>query len=333
MSHRYRRVSLRVWGDARFRALTRAEPNAQTLWFYVLTGPETTNVPGLFSATEGGIADALGWDLKPFRERFAELVSSGMAQADWEARVVWLPNAIKHNEPANQKQVKGWLKTIADLPDSPLKNQAVVALFRHLEGLDGRREKGKQPLAEPLRRLADAASQAEPHTVSDAACNQDQDQEAGSGSMIRRKRTNTPVELKQLDRPGEQAIANSFANAPADVLTVFEYYRRRHPRAHPRPNAKDKAWKAICARMKDGYTVEDLCKAIDGMHLTPHNLGENDRKTKYLALELCMRDSGQVARFIEAADDPGLKTVGVRHRTGYHPGSRPEEFVDGEVAL
>ena len=32
------------------------------------------------------------------------------------------------------------------------------------------------------------------------------------------------------------------------------------------------------ARLDEGHTVERLCKAIDGMHKIPHNLGANDRR-------------------------------------------------------
>jgi len=86
------------------------------------------------------------------------------------------------------------------------------------------------------------------------------------------------------------------------ILAVFDHYRTFHPRAHKRPNSKMTEWRRIRDRMAEGSTTDDLCKAIDGMHKTPHNLGENDRNQKYLGLELCMRNASQVTRFVENAD-------------------------------
>ncbi len=91
---------------------------------------------------------------------------------------------------------------------------------------------------------------------------------------------------------------------PEDVLAVFDHYRTYHPRAHPNPRPDSKEWRKILDRLREDYTVEDLCLAIDGCHKSPHHCGENDRGTKYLGLELIVRDSGHVATFIEVATSP-----------------------------
>ena len=82
-----------------------------------------------------------------------------------------------------------------------------------------------------------------------------------------------------------------------DIALVFEMQRNRHPRERL---SKDKA-KLIRERLKDGYTVEDLGNAILGCHHTPHNLGDNDRKTKYLGLHVSLH-SNNVSRFIEVGE-------------------------------
>lgn len=87
----------------------------------------------------------------------------------------------------------------------------------------------------------------------------------------------------------------------SDVLDVFAHYRTHHPKAVPNPQPKSKEWRAIEARISEGFSVGDLCLAIDGCHRTPHNLGQNDRGQKYLGLELIMRNGDQVTRFIENA--------------------------------
>lgn len=126
---RYRKVSTRIWADDRFLRLSKSQPSAQTLFLYLITGPHSTNLPGLFVAGEAMLAEALGWDLKGFREAFAELsrVGSGdgheypLAVADWTTRLVFLPRAIRHNPPENPNIVKGWKATWTELPECDLK--------------------------------------------------------------------------------------------------------------------------------------------------------------------------------------------------------------------
>jgi len=133
---RYSCVTRRMWNDDKFRKLSAPPPNGQTLWLRLLTGPELGVIPGLFAAREGGLADALGWPLEGFREAMAEVMGHGigeaMAKADWEAGLVWVPNAVKHNPPASLNVVRGWGAAFQELPDSPLKAEAYEALMAYL---------------------------------------------------------------------------------------------------------------------------------------------------------------------------------------------------------
>lgn len=87
------------------------------------------------------------------------------------------------------------------------------------------------------------------------------------------------------------------------IRAVFDHWRMYHSQACPRPSGESKEWKKIRDRLGEGYTVAQLCRAIDGMHKSPFHLGENDRGTKYLKLELCMRDAGHVEQFLEVIAD------------------------------
>lgn len=114
------------------------------------------------------------------------------------------------------------------------------------------------------------------------------------------------------------------------IRAVFTHYKTYHPRKFPRIHSALKEWAKIKTRMKDdGYTAEDLCAAIDGMHKTPHNMGVNDRNEKYLDLELCMRDAKHVDRYREAADGPvpqvGLSAREMRNRANIEEGVRIHE--------
>src|SRR5262249_21992676 len=127
---RFRKIDVRMWGDARFLALSRPQPNAQTLWVYLLTGPHTTSIPGLFAAGGAALAEALGWPLKAFREAFGEAHSQGMVKADFSARVVWIPKAINYNPPESANVVKSWRAYWDEIPECGLKVQA----HEHLKG-------------------------------------------------------------------------------------------------------------------------------------------------------------------------------------------------------
>jgi len=132
---RYSKVTRRMWNDSKFRELSAPKPNAQSLWFRLLTGPELGIIPGLFAAREAGLADALDWPLPAFRKCWKEIESRGMASADWKAGVVWVPNSIRHNEPTSPNSVASWRRAANELPECPLRTQAFESLAAYLESM------------------------------------------------------------------------------------------------------------------------------------------------------------------------------------------------------
>jgi hypothetical protein len=120
----YRKVFVSMWGDAKFRSLSSAPPNAQTLWIYLLTGEHTNQIPGLSTAGASRLAEDLTWPIERFRRCWAEIADAGMAHADWDARVVWVPNAIRYNQPVSPNVVKSWAKTWRLVAQCELKERA-----------------------------------------------------------------------------------------------------------------------------------------------------------------------------------------------------------------
>jgi len=152
---RYRKITTRMWGDDRFRALSVPPPNGQTLWVYLLTGPHTHAIPGLFAAGEAALAEALNWPLRGFRHAFQEIGLQGMAIADWTARVVWIPKAVVHNPPESTNVIRAWRAGFDEVPECPLRHQALQQLQAFVEGMgegfrQAFREAFAQALAEPL---------------------------------------------------------------------------------------------------------------------------------------------------------------------------------------
>ena len=102
---RYKKIDSRMWGDRRFMALS---DKARYLWIYLLTGPHTSSLPGVYIAGEAMLAEALGWKMKSFREAFKEIEQAGLLKADRVARLIFIPNGVKYDRPESPKVVKHW---------------------------------------------------------------------------------------------------------------------------------------------------------------------------------------------------------------------------------
>lgn len=85
--------------------------------------------------------------------------------------------------------------------------------------------------------------------------------------------------------------------SPAQV--VFAYWQKA--RNHGGAKLDDKRARAIRARLKDGYTVEDLCQAIDGIAHSQHHMGMNEQRTVYDDIELICRNGPNVDKFRKLA--------------------------------
>lgn len=84
------------------------------------------------------------------------------------------------------------------------------------------------------------------------------------------------------------------------VDEIFTYWQQvmGHSKAKLTKDRTDK----IRERLKEGYTVEDIKKAIDGCRATPHNMGDNERKTVYDDIELICRKGSKLEHFIHNAE-------------------------------
>lgn len=136
MAGRYRRVLIQTWGDEKFRRLSAPQPCGRYLWLYLMTGPSTGAVPGLLRAGRAALAEDLGWTPEGFTKAFQEVFSEGMAVADWEAKLVYLPKALKHNPPASPNVIKSWRAEFLLLPECALRKEAFLAMKREIDQYD-----------------------------------------------------------------------------------------------------------------------------------------------------------------------------------------------------
>lgn len=132
---RYRKIEVQLWADRKFLALSPLPPSGQSLWLFLLTGPHTGPIPGLFRIGQAAMAETLGWDLEAFREAFQEVFQQGMVKANWKDRVVWIPKAIYHNLPQSPNVIRSWAEELKTIPDCDLRTEALSGIREGLEQL------------------------------------------------------------------------------------------------------------------------------------------------------------------------------------------------------
>ncbi|CAJ0699250.1 conserved phage C-terminal domain-containing protein [Ralstonia wenshanensis] len=219
---RYRKIEVRMWGDEKFRALSPMQPSGQALWVFLLTGPHTGPIPGLFRAGRAALAEELEWQQEAFDEAFQEVFQQGMVKADWKAKVVWVPNAIKCNKPESPNVVKSWAAEWAMIPECGLKQEAFDALKASIGALG---EAYGKAFTEAIGKAFVMPSQ--------KACrNQEQEQ--------------------------EQEQKNILSGKPDDAREVIGYLNAKAKSAF---RCATTNVNLIRARLKSGATVEQ-CKAV-----------------------------------------------------------------------
>ena len=287
----YSKIHRRMWGDAKFCALSAAPPNAQTLWLYLMTGPQCGVIPGLFSIGEAALAEALGWPLKGFREAFAEVFAKGMAEADWKARLVWLPNAPRHNEPASPNVIVGWGRAFDELPECALK----VKAFGGLEALS--KDLGKA-FAEAFRKafrkpLANQEQEQEQE--------QEEEEEVEMGSRL-------ALALVTVEPDTTKAKASKPGATKDEAREVFAHWCISM--GSTKAVLDDRRDRLIRVAI-DRYGVADCKLAIDACRADAWHMGANDRDRKFNSAEYIFRDAERTEKFIGAAREVVARRVAV----------------------
>lgn len=208
---RYRKIEVRTWSDEKFRTLSPMQPSGQGLWFFLLTGPHTGPIPGLFRAGRAAMAEELGWTPEAFDEAFREVSEQGMAKADFVARLMWLPNAIKHNKPESPNVVKSWAPEFDLLPECPLKLEALEAIKSFVcamgPGFSSAFAGAFESPGKPSRKPSGKAS-------AKAMPNQEQEQE--QEQEVKAEGDTPPVSSKAADSCPYQAIIDLYHEAMPD---------------------------------------------------------------------------------------------------------------------
>lgn len=95
------------------------------------------------------------------------------------------------------------------------------------------------------------------------------------------------------DNEKQKKEKSAKANEP---VLIFEYWKEVMKKTNSAQFTAGRL-KAVKARLKDGYTVEQIKQAIKGCSLTPHNMGQNDNGKLYDCLSLICRSGEHLERF------------------------------------
>lgn len=102
----------------------------------------------------------------------------------------------------------------------------------------------------------------------------------------------------------------ALANA---VASIFEHWKITL--GHPKAKLDEKRKKLIRGALKMGYTVQELCEAVTGCSLTPHNTGANDQHQRYDGLHIILGDADQIDRFVRNFHHPPKKETEAQKRS------------------
>jgi hypothetical protein len=155
------------------------------------------------------------------------------------------------------------------------------------------------PRVKKHRELKRAAAQKPPVEVAAASMKQE-----CNVTLTPQNRTDT--EQNRTDSEAEQNGNPAVGQPPPDeVAGIFAYWQKvmKSP-----GSALDDKRRSLIKRALKKYSAASICKAIRGCSRSPHNMGQNDQKTKYNGLDLILRNADKIDRFI-GLDDANAKAA------------------------
>lgn len=334
MAKRWSAVTRSLWSDARFLGLSGPKPNAQTLWIYLLTGPHQGPIPGLFPVGVGAIADNLGWTLKEVRTALAEIRDAGMALTSERPALIFLPRAVTHNQPSNPNIVKGWRSHWDELPECPLRDQALFILFRSIKETMKPtfskvfQEEFKRAHARPVDPSPNPYLKGSPNGM--ANNDQDQDQEIYCPTETESEpEEDKPSEAlsrteKRPDYPEALRLALALKNA---IQTHSEAYAAKID------DKQISSWSMLLERMirRDKAKPDEIEAVIRWAHIDdpkgfwqPNLLSASSLRKQYPRLLLQAKKAGAIQRVVDEAQwktEHGTWAIRVGQRTAVTGGS------------
>ncbi len=277
---KYRKIDTRIWNDEKFNDLSHHE---KLVFLFLLTHPNLTPLGGM-RASIAGLAAELNMTEKEFSKNLVKPFRNGMVNGFGKVNFVWLPNFLKYNSPANPNVVASYEKWLDDLPECSLKLKLIQSVVNHIETLP--KPYGKR-LGKPFRNGI-------PNQELDLDLEQELEQD-----------------LKEKICRVENDLSTSKKNKWASsVKEVFDHWVEVLGKNPKQVNLNPKRQKLIIDRLREGYEVETLKLAIDGLALTPWNMGKDpNNSTVYDDFRYFCGDGARVEKMVMTAAHPPLTSA------------------------
>jgi len=238
---RWARIATRIWQDAKFLSLSDA---GRSLWMYLLTCESFMSIPGVVLGGPATHAERLGWTVDKLHGVLRELDAAGLAIRVDFPRMIWLPNALKHQPPDSPGAVKAFSRAWDAVPETDIKHEIWCALRAACKPFEGHRinqskatlpafetlfpEPHRGPPADPPR--GHRGPPAEQYQYQDQEQHQEQDRSASSdaathGELVPRVVVPPKRTRREAARPMPDGWApNATAIAKATALSLDAAY-------------------------------------------------------------------------------------------------------------
>ncbi|MGN8062780.1 hypothetical protein ACTJK4_14070 [Ralstonia sp. 22111] len=267
----YAKVAPKFWTGQTGKDIRKGGSEGVIVALYLMSSPHS-NMLGLFYQPLLYMAHETGLGIEGSRKGLQVCIDEGFCAFDEKSEMVWVYEMASYQIANELKdsdlRCKGIQKEYDALPVCPFLGpffDRYQAAF-HLK----KRRSSDTPFIAPSK----------PHRSQEQEQEQEQEQ----------KQEQTHLSLTS----DEQAPPAS--KADDEIEQIFAYWQKTMD--SPKSRLDDKRRKAIKGAIAMGYSPRDLCRAIRGCSLTPHNMGENDRGQRYNGIALILRSADQIDRFI-----------------------------------
>lgn len=282
MAARFHPIYPTYWSEAKRQGWSDA---AMVLGAYLLTCRHRTS-EGLYQLPLMYAAHDLCWPLDKVKEAFAELTSSGFAVYDSDNEVVLVCNALRFHAPRGEKSVRGAVNALLAAPTTSLRGRFLAAAERHAPDLArALKEQGWRVSGCPIDGASDAPSA--DASEADFGCPIDGASKGDPSKPKPKPNTDIYVEAAASTAPPEARIARD----------LFDYWRARcRASSSPQPRFTADRRAKVLARLREGYSPDDIRRAIDGAAVAAF---VDEKGKRFDDLELICRNGSKLESFIE----------------------------------
>ena len=126
---RYRNIYCSIWNDDKFPFMS---VEAKAVFFHLLTTPFSTPF-GLYKAGLGALSEEMRMPIQRYTKPFREGLAKRLYRYNETVHVVYIPNVLKYNLPANNNVLIHWLNLLVEIPDCTEKDEFLYNFSVYLQ--------------------------------------------------------------------------------------------------------------------------------------------------------------------------------------------------------